>query len=91
MQSITEKDLAHFDPLHTRKKMLTFLGISSATYCRMLRRGDGVREIRLSPGRVAYRQSDIEAFIEARATGAHAATSRGSDALGWTNARQMAA
>lgn len=50
-------------------------GLSKATRWRMAGRGEFPGKVRLSPGRTAYRLSDVEAWIASRApaTGTRAA------------------
>jgi prophage regulatory protein len=43
------------------------LGLSEATILRMRRRGQFPQPIRLSPGRVGWRESDIVDWLDARA------------------------
>jgi prophage regulatory protein len=43
------------------------LGLSEATILRMRRRGQFPQPIRLSPGRVGWRERDIVAWLDARA------------------------
>jgi prophage regulatory protein len=43
---------------------------SDTTLWRRVRAGDFPRPIRISPGRVAWRESDVEAWIKARAESA---------------------
>jgi predicted DNA-binding transcriptional regulator AlpA len=42
-------------------------GISDTTLWRLERRGDFPRSIKISPGRVGYRESEVEAWIARRA------------------------
>ena len=50
----------------TRFEALSHLGLSDRTLIRMERRGDAPPKIRLSPGRIGYRVSDLQAWMNAR-------------------------
>lgn len=49
------------------RQLVELTGLSPATIWRMRRRGDLPDPIRLSPGRVGWREADIERWIEQRA------------------------
>ena len=52
------------------------IGLSLATLWRLRRRGDLPEPIRLSPGCVGWRTSDIERWLEARETAARTEAGR---------------
>lgn len=58
-------------PEHTRllrkPAVLDRIGVSDTTLWRLERRGDFPKSIRISPGAVAWREHDIEAWIASRA------------------------
>ena len=60
-------------PHHTTHRLIRLpavkglLGVSAATIWRMRRRGDFPAPIQVSPGAVAWRETEIIAWIEARA------------------------
>ena len=45
------------------------IGVSDTTLWRLERRGEFPKAIKLSPGRVGWREADIEQWIEQRAAG----------------------
>jgi prophage regulatory protein len=49
------------------KQLTEQIGLSPATLWRMRQRGELPEPIRLSPGRVGWRTSDIEAWLASRA------------------------
>ncbi len=49
------------------RQVIEITGLSPATIWRMRRRGEMPEPIRLSPGRVGWRESDIERWLVARA------------------------
>jgi predicted DNA-binding transcriptional regulator AlpA len=55
-------------PLLTEKDLSAWLGISLPSLHRMRSRGTGPCFVRLSERRIAYRQSDVEAWLAARIT-----------------------
>jgi predicted DNA-binding transcriptional regulator AlpA len=55
-------------PLLTEKDLSAWLGISLPSLQRMRARGTGPFFVRLSERRVAYRKSDVEAWLAARIT-----------------------
>lgn len=50
-------------------QLVASTGLSDATLWRMRRRGDLPEPVRLSPGRVAWPESVIRAWLDARAAG----------------------
>ena len=52
------------------KQLVEIIGLSSATLWRMRQRGELPEPIKLSPGRVGWRASDIEAWLASRAEAA---------------------
>jgi predicted DNA-binding transcriptional regulator AlpA len=54
------------DRLLTEKELAPWLGVSLPTLQRMRSKGGGPRFIKLSLRRVAYRPSDVEAWLAAR-------------------------
>jgi predicted DNA-binding transcriptional regulator AlpA len=55
-------------PLLTEKDISSWLGISLPSLQRMRSRGTGPLFVRLSERRIAYRRSDVEAWLVARIT-----------------------
>jgi predicted DNA-binding transcriptional regulator AlpA len=55
-------------PLLTEKALSSWLGISLPSLQRMRSRGTGPLFVRLSERRIAYRRSDVEAWLAARIT-----------------------
>jgi predicted DNA-binding transcriptional regulator AlpA len=55
-------------PLLTEKDLSSWLGISLPSLQRMRSRGTGPRFVRLSERRIAYRRSDVDAWLAARIT-----------------------
>jgi prophage regulatory protein len=49
------------------RELIGLTGLSEATIYRLIARGDLPRPIRLSPGRTAWREDVIAAWLEARA------------------------
>ena len=56
-----------FDRILRPRELADRVGLSLATLWRLRRRGDLPEPIRLSPGCVGWRTSDIEAWLAARA------------------------
>lgn len=56
------------DRIISPKQVAETLGICVTTLYRMWERGDGPRRLRISPNRVGVRVSDLDAFIEQRAS-----------------------
>jgi len=54
-------------PLLTARQVAELIGVSSETVLRWTRRGD-LPAIRLPRGALRYREADIDAWLEARAT-----------------------
>lgn len=50
------------------REVFKMLGISQATFYRMIREGRFPAGINLGPGTVRWRQSDVDAWIEAQRT-----------------------
>ena len=50
----------------TRREAVAHLGFSNRTLFRLEARGDAPPKIRLSPGRIGYRVSDLNAWMDAR-------------------------
>lgn len=55
-------------PLLTEKDLSVWLGISSPSLQRMRTSGTGPRFVRISERRIAYRKSDVEAWLAARSS-----------------------
>ncbi|MBD1388427.1 AlpA family phage regulatory protein [Neiella sp. HB171785] len=51
------------DKLISKKSLQNFLGVSQPTLDRMRRKGEFPQPIRLSPKRVAWRQSDVDEWL----------------------------
>lgn len=63
------------DKLLDQKEAADFLGVTPSGLNKWRMRGAGPRYIKLSPGprgRVRYRESDLQAFVESRLKGADA-------------------
>jgi prophage regulatory protein len=58
---------AQIDRILRPRQLADRIGLSLATLWRLRRRGDLPEPIRLSPGCVGWRTSDIEAWLSARA------------------------
>ncbi len=58
--------LKDLDRMLTEKVVSAWLGVSLPSLQRMRANGTGPRFIRLSERRIAYRQSDVEAWLTAR-------------------------
>jgi len=54
------------DPLLTEKELSAWLGLSLPNLQRMRSNGAGPRYVQLSARRLAYRRSDVEAWLAAR-------------------------
>jgi predicted DNA-binding transcriptional regulator AlpA len=70
------------DPLLTEKELSAWVGVSLPNLQRMRSNGTGPRYVQLSPRRIGYRKSDVEAWLTARTTdriGALASVERTSD------------
>lgn len=50
----------------TRREAVAHLGISDRTLFRLEAKGDAPPKIRLSPGRIGYRVSDLNAWMDGR-------------------------
>lgn len=60
-------------PLVTRKQVADFTGIAVQTLAVMAMQGRGPKFIKLESGRVRYRWSDVEAWLDTQAVGGGAA------------------
>jgi predicted DNA-binding transcriptional regulator AlpA len=56
------------DPLLTEKELSAWLRVSIPNLQRMRSNGTGPRYVQLSPRRIGYRRSDVEAWLTARTT-----------------------
>jgi predicted DNA-binding transcriptional regulator AlpA len=56
------------DPLLTEKELSVWVGVSIPNLQRMRSNGTGPRYVQLSPRRIGYRKSDVEAWLTARTT-----------------------
>jgi predicted DNA-binding transcriptional regulator AlpA len=56
------------DPLLTEKELSAWLGVSIPNLQRMRSSGTGPRYVQLSPRRIGYRRSDVEAWLTSRTT-----------------------
>ena len=56
------------DPLLTEKELSSWVGLSVPNLQRMRSNGTGPRYVQLSPRRIAYRKSDVEAWLTSRTT-----------------------
>jgi predicted DNA-binding transcriptional regulator AlpA len=56
------------DPLLTEKELSVWVGASIPNLQRMRSNGTGPRYVQLSPRRIGYRRSDVEAWLTARTT-----------------------
>jgi predicted DNA-binding transcriptional regulator AlpA len=56
------------DPLLTEKELSAWVGVSIPNLQRMRSNGTGPRYVQLSPRRIGYRKSDVEAWLAARTT-----------------------
>jgi predicted DNA-binding transcriptional regulator AlpA len=56
------------DPLLTEKELSVWVGLSLPNLQRMRSNGTGPRYVQLSPRRIAYRKSDVEAWLTSRTT-----------------------
>ena len=54
------------DPLLTEKQLSAWLGVSLPSLQRMRSNGSGPHYVQLGPRRLAYRKSDVEAWLTAR-------------------------
>jgi predicted DNA-binding transcriptional regulator AlpA len=60
--------LGTIDPLLTERELSAWVGVSIPNLQRMRSNGTGPRYVQLSPRRIAYRRSDVEAWLTARTT-----------------------
>ncbi len=58
----------NLDPLLTEKELSGWLGVSLPSLQRMRSNGTGPRYVQLSRRRLAYRKSDVEAWLASRTT-----------------------
>jgi prophage regulatory protein len=65
--AIASENTSPSDRILRPRNLSARLGLSLATLWRLRRRGDLPEPIRLSPGCVGWRASDIEAWLTARA------------------------
>ena len=56
------------DPLMTERELSAWVGVSPPNLQRMRSNGTGPRYVQLSPRRIAYRESDVEAWLKSRTT-----------------------
>jgi predicted DNA-binding transcriptional regulator AlpA len=56
------------DPLLTERELSAWVGVSVPNLQRMRSNGTGPRYVQLSPRRIGYRKSDVEAWLTARTT-----------------------
>ncbi len=56
------------DPLLTERVLSAWVGVSIPNLQRMRCNGTGPRYVQLSPRRIAYRKSDVKAWLTARTT-----------------------
>ncbi len=56
------------DPILTEKHVSAWIGLSLPSLQRMRSSGSGPRFIQLSERRIAYRRSDVDAWLAARTT-----------------------
>lgn len=56
------------DRIRTRQEVAEILSVSTRTLARMEDRGDLPRRIQITARRMGYRESDIRAFIDSRAS-----------------------
>jgi predicted DNA-binding transcriptional regulator AlpA len=54
------------EPLLTEKQLSAWLGVSLPNLQRMRSNGSGPHYVQLGPRRLAYRKSDVEAWLTAR-------------------------
>jgi predicted DNA-binding transcriptional regulator AlpA len=59
---------AAIDPLLTEKELSAWVGVSLPNLQRMRSNGTGPRYVQLSPRRIGYRKSDVEAWLTSRTT-----------------------
>jgi predicted DNA-binding transcriptional regulator AlpA len=59
---------ASIDPLLTEKELSAWVGVSLPNLQRMRSHGTGPRYVQLSPRRIGYRKSDVEAWLTAHTT-----------------------
>ena len=56
------------DPLLTEKELSAWVGVSTPNLQRMRSSGTGPRFVQLSPRRIGYRKSEVEAWLISRTT-----------------------
>ncbi len=70
MQSITrDTEQSQPDPIDIPRDVDQRIGLSSTTRWRLAKAGKFPKAIQLSPGRVGYRRSDIDAWVASRKSG----------------------
>ncbi len=57
---------SHPDRVLNKKETAALFGVSERTVDRISQRNGGLRKIQLSPGRVGFRQSDVQAWLQTR-------------------------
>jgi predicted DNA-binding transcriptional regulator AlpA len=60
--------LANIDPLLTEKELSAWVGVSLPNLQRMRSNGTGPHYVQLSPRRIGYRKSEVEAWLTSRTT-----------------------